>query len=103
MTIGQKLAREFVRLHQKQLARTRLFYALEIGAVHILCSSGERRRAWAILLMSMASILASLHMQTADDLFGGPPGTPRTDRLIAAGIQWVEKVVEKIDSVFSGK
>jgi len=26
----------------------------------------------------MASILASLHMQTADDLFGTPQGTPRT-------------------------
>jgi hypothetical protein len=27
----------------------------------------------------MASILASLHMQTADDLFGCPQGSPRTD------------------------
>jgi len=32
----------------------------------------------------MAAILASLHMQTADDLFGGPQGSPRTDKLIAA-------------------
>jgi len=32
----------------------------------------------------MAAILASLHMRTADDLFGGPPGSPRTDQLIAA-------------------
>jgi hypothetical protein len=29
----------------------------------------------------MAAILTSLHMQTADDLFGGPMGSPRTDRL----------------------
>ena len=29
----------------------------------------------------MAAILASLHMQTADDLFGGPQGSPRTDKL----------------------
>jgi len=49
----------------------------------------------------MASILASLHMQTADDLFGGPQGSPRTDRLIAASIQWAEKIMERIDSVFS--
>ena len=29
----------------------------------------------------MAAILASLHMQTADDLFGGPQGSPRTDKI----------------------
>ena len=29
----------------------------------------------------MAAILASLHMQTADDLFGGPQGSPRSDKL----------------------
>jgi len=29
----------------------------------------------------MAAILASLHMQTADDLFGGPQGSPRTDKV----------------------
>ena len=45
----------------------------------------------------MAAILASLHMQTADDLFGGPQGSSRTDKLIAASIQWAEKIMEKID------
>ena len=49
----------------------------------------------------MASILASLHMQTADDLFGGPQGSPRTDKLVAASIQWAEKIMEKIDERFS--
>jgi hypothetical protein len=34
----------------------------------------------------MAAILASLHMQSADDLFGVPQGSPRTDRLIEASI-----------------
>jgi len=48
----------------------------------------------------MAAILASLHMQTADDLFGGPQGSPRSDKLIAASVQWAEKIMEKIDSVF---
>ena len=48
----------------------------------------------------MAAILASLHMQTADDLFGGPQGSPRSDKLIAASIQWAEKIMEKIDNVF---
>ena len=48
----------------------------------------------------MAAILVSLHMQTADDLFGGPQGSPRSDKLIAASIQWAEKIMEKIDNVF---
>ena len=47
----------------------------------------------------MAAILASLHMQTADDLFGGPEGSPRTDKLIAASIQWAQKIMERIDTV----
>jgi len=51
----------------------------------------------------MAAILASLHMQTADDLFGTPQGSPRTDKLIDASIQWAEKIMEKIDDRFSAK
>jgi hypothetical protein len=49
----------------------------------------------------MAAILTSLHMQTADDLFGGPQGSPRTDKLIAASIQWTEIIMAKIDERFS--
>jgi hypothetical protein len=48
----------------------------------------------------MAAILAGLHMQTADDLFGTPQGSPRTDKLIAASIQWAEQIMKKIDNVF---
>lgn len=48
----------------------------------------------------MAAILASLHMQAADDLFGGPQGSPRTEKLIAASIQWAEKIMERIDTIF---
>ena len=48
----------------------------------------------------MAAILATLHMRTADDLFGAPQGSPRTDKLIAASVQWVEKIMEKIDERF---
>jgi hypothetical protein len=46
----------------------------------------------------MAAILASLHMQSADDLFGGPQGSPRTDKLIAASIQWAAKTAASIPS-----
>jgi hypothetical protein len=48
----------------------------------------------------MASILASLHMETADDIFGTPQGSPRTDKLIAASIQWSEQIMKKIDERF---
>jgi hypothetical protein len=48
----------------------------------------------------MAAILAGLHMQTVDDLFGGPQGSPRTDKLIAASVQWAEAIMKKIDKVF---
>jgi hypothetical protein len=48
----------------------------------------------------MAAILTSLHMRTADDLFGEPQGSPRTDRLISASIQWAEKIMDKLDEKF---
>jgi hypothetical protein len=51
----------------------------------------------------MAAILASLHMQTADDLFGGPQGSPRTDRLIVASIQWAQRIMRKIDELGAEK
>jgi hypothetical protein len=57
-----------------------------------------RKRVIAI----MAAILASLHMQSADDLFGTPQGSPRTDKLISASVQWAVQIMKKIDSV-SGK
>jgi hypothetical protein len=64
-----------------------------------------RRRAAAYQLKLIAqsnccsSILASLHMQTADDLFGTPQGSPRTDKLIDASIQWAERIMRRIDEV----
>jgi len=33
-------------------------------------------------------------------LFGTPQGSPRTDRLIAASIQWAERIMQKIDDAF---
>ena len=60
------------------------------------CDMDEGRKR---IIGIMAAILASLHMQSADDLFGGPQGSPRTDRLIEASIQWAERIMWKIDSV----
>ena len=64
--------------------------------VNVVAMDESRKRVLGI----MAAILASLHMQTADDLFGGPQGSPRSDKLIAASVQWAEKIMEKIDNVF---
>jgi hypothetical protein len=64
-------------------------------AYYSLMDEGRKR-----VLGIMAAILASLHMQTADDLFGGPQGSPRTDKLIAASVQWAEEIMRKIDGVF---
>jgi hypothetical protein len=35
------------------------------------------------------------------DLFGTPQGSPRTEKLIAARVQWTERIMEKIDERFS--
>jgi hypothetical protein len=51
----------------------------------------------------MAAILVSLHMRSADDLFGGPEGSPRTDKLIAASVQWAELIMQKIDNTLEKK
>jgi hypothetical protein len=45
----------------------------------------------------MAAILASSHMPTADDLFGGPQGSPRTDKLITASVQWAERIMTRTE------
>ena len=49
----------------------------------------------------MAAILASLHMQRADDLFGRPGGSTSTDKLISASVQWAVAIMKKIDAVLA--
>jgi len=65
-----------------------------LGFFRLGMEKGRKR-----VLGIMAAILASLHMQRADDLFGGPQGSPRTDKLIEASIQWAERIMKKIDTV----
>jgi hypothetical protein len=48
----------------------------------------------------IAGILMSRNLDRADDLFGGPQGSPRADKMIAASIQWAELIMRKIDNVF---
>jgi len=55
-----------------------------------------RKRVLAIV----AGIIVARHLDTADDLFGGPQGSPRTDRMVAAAVQWSERIMRKVDEVF---
>jgi hypothetical protein len=56
-----------------------------------------RKRVLAIV----AGIIVARHLDTADDLFGGPQGSPRTDKMVAAAIQWATRILGKIDDVHS--
>jgi hypothetical protein len=58
---------------------------------------GEGRKR---VLAIMAGIIVARHLDTADDLFGGPQGSPRTDKMVAAAIQWADRIMRKIDNVF---
>ena len=49
----------------------------------------------------IAGILVANHMDVADDLFGGPQGSPRTDKMIAAAVQRAELIMQRVDSVYS--
>jgi hypothetical protein len=54
-----------------------------------------RKRVLAIV----AGIIVSRHLDTADDLFGGPQGSPRTDKMIAAAVQWATLIMKKVDVI----
>ena len=54
-----------------------------------------RKRVLAIV----AGIIVARHLDTADDLFGGPQGNPRTEKMVAAAIQWAERIMKKIDNL----
>jgi broad specificity phosphatase PhoE len=49
----------------------------------------------------IAGIIMARNLDRADDLFGGPQGSPRTDKMIAAAVQWADRIMQKIDSVYS--
>ena len=108
----QTIRREYRISHPKYLRSVKVAF-LDCGKLYslilvdseqntnLLPSSMDEGRKRVIGIM--AAILASLHMQTADDLFGGPQGSPRSDKLIAASVQWAEAIMEKIDSRWPAK
>jgi hypothetical protein len=53
------------------------------------------------VLAIVAGILVSRHLKTTDDLFDCR-SSPRTELLFAAAVQWADRIMRKIDNVFSG-
>ena len=51
-----------------------------------------RKRVLAII----AGILVARHLKTAQDLFGRSDGSPQTDGMVAAAIQWAEKIMRRL-------
>lgn len=58
--------------------------------------SEGRKRVIGII----AGILVARHLKTADELFDAK-ATPRTEAMIAAAVQWADRIMRKIDGVFS--
>ncbi len=55
-----------------------------------------RKRVLAIV----AGILVARHLKTAEDLFDSKP-SPRTESMVAAAVQWADRIMRKIDNVFA--
>ena len=53
-----------------------------------------RKRVLGII----AGILVARHLKTADDLFDPRP-SPRSESMVAAAVQWAERIMRKIDNV----
>jgi len=44
--------------------------------------------------------LVARHLKTADDLFDSKPSR-RTESMVAAAVQWAERIMRKIDNLYS--
>jgi hypothetical protein len=53
-----------------------------------------RKRVLGII----AGILVARHLKTTEDLFE-TRSSPRTESMIAAAVQWAERIMRKIDNV----
>lgn len=56
-----------------------------------------RKRVLAIV----PGILVARHLRTMDDLFDSR-SSPGTKSLVVAAVQWAERIMRKMDNVFSG-
>jgi hypothetical protein len=55
-----------------------------------------RKRVLGII----AGILVARHLKTTEDLFDCRP-SPRTESLVASAVQWAERIMRRIDGVFT--
>ncbi len=53
------------------------------------------------VLAIVAGILVARHLNTADDLFGGPQGSPRTYAMVAAAVQWPSESCGRLTQLIS--
>lgn len=54
-----------------------------------------RKRVLAIV----AGILVARHLKTTEDLFDNR-SSPRTEAMVAAAVQWADRIMRKIDGIF---
>jgi hypothetical protein len=51
------------------------------------------------VLAIVAGIPVACHLRTTEDLFDSKP-SPRTESLVASAVQWADRIMKKIDSVY---
>jgi hypothetical protein len=49
----------------------------------------------------IAGILVARHLKNTDDLFDSK-GSPRTEAMVAAAVQWAERILRKVDNACGG-
>ena len=57
-----------------------------------------RKRVLGII----AGILVARHLKTTDDLFDSKE-SPRTASMVAAAVQWAERIMRKVDGLVGSK
>jgi len=57
-----------------------------------------RKRVLGII----AGILVARHLKTTDDLFDNR-SSPRTESMVAAAVQWADRIIRKIDGLYAEK
>ena len=55
-----------------------------------------RKRVLGII----AGILVARHLKTTDDLFDNR-SSPRTEWMVAAAVQWADRIMRKIDGLYA--
>jgi hypothetical protein len=74
---------------------SRLLWRIQGESAKLPCVDEGRKRVISII----AGIIMARNLDRAYDLFGRPQGSPRTDKMIAAAVQWAERIMARIDSL----